>query len=137
MLELEVERAGRFDLPLSVAMIDIENFKEINDLWGYREGDRALQGLSETLRASVRPPDLCFRWGGDEFAVIMEAHAEGAESLGRRIAKKVDRSCRRPDEERLKIRFAVAELRVGMGAKELVEMAGLSLLASKSGATLR
>jgi len=137
MLEVEVERAARFDLPLSVAMIDIDNFKEINDLWGYREGDQALRSLAETLRTSVRPPDLCFRWGGDEFAVIMEAHADGADSLGRRIAAKVDRSCRRPDDERLTIRFAVAELRVGMDAKELVEMAGLALLAAKSGATLR
>jgi diguanylate cyclase (GGDEF)-like protein len=137
MLEVEVERAAGFDLPLSVAMIDIEEFKEINDLWGYREGDQALRSLAETLRSSVRPPDLCFRWGGDEFAVIMEAHADGAESLGRRIAAKVDRSCRRPDDERLRIRFAVAELRVGMDANELVEMAGLALLAAKSDATLR
>jgi len=137
MLKVEVERAAHFDLPLSVAMIDIEDFKEINDLWGYQEGDRALQGVAETMRSSVRPPDLCFRWGGDEFAVIMEAHAEGAESLGRRIAAKVDRSCRRPDDERLRIRFAVAELRTGMSAKDLVEVAGLSLLAAKSGATLR
>jgi diguanylate cyclase (GGDEF)-like protein len=137
MLELEVERAGRFDLPLSVAMIDIENFKEINDLWGYKAGDEALCELAEILRGSIRPPDLCFRWGGDEFAVIMEAHADGAESLGERLVAKVDRSARRPDEERLQIRFAVAELRMGMSAKELVEMAGMALIAAKSGATLR
>ncbi|MGH2955599.1 MAG: diguanylate cyclase [Solirubrobacterales bacterium] len=135
MLEAEVARARRLEIPLSMAMLDIENFKAVNDLWSYAEGDRALQRVAATLQATVRNPDLCFRWGGDEFAVILGGTtAADAAPLGERLKNEVAAACRRPDDDPIRLRFAVAELREEMPSGELVELAGMALTAAKSGA---
>jgi diguanylate cyclase (GGDEF)-like protein len=133
VLGTEVARARRLNFPLCMAMVDIVNFKEINDEWSYSEGDRALQEVSAVLAGTLREPDLCFRWGGDEFAIIIAgATAEEATHLGERLRNEIGAACRRPDTEPIRIRFAVAELREGMPADELVGLAGLALTAVKS-----
>lgn len=135
MLDLEVKRARRIGFPLCVAMVDIESFKEINDRWSYVQGDRCLRSVASTLRASLRDPDLCFRWGGDEFAIILGgATAEEATQLGERLRNEVGAACRRPDDEPIKVRFAVAQLREEMSPEELVELAGLALTGARVGA---
>jgi diguanylate cyclase (GGDEF)-like protein len=132
MLIAEVARARRLDLPLSVAMVDIESFKEINDRWSYAEGDRCLGNVAETLRDNVRQPDFCFRWGGDEFVLILSGTpADETGSIAERLHAEVNRICKRPDESPIRIRFAVAELREGMTPGELSEMAGLALTSAK------
>jgi diguanylate cyclase (GGDEF)-like protein len=136
-LELEVERARRQSEPLTVAMIDIHSFKSINDGWGHAEGDRCLREVAEALGAAARKPELCFRWGGDEFALILaDTTAADAAPLGSRLRGAVYINCRRPDQEPMEITFAVAELGDGMPAAELNDMAGLALTAAKSEAKL-
>jgi diguanylate cyclase (GGDEF)-like protein len=132
-LEREVERARRYGSRLSMAMIDIHSFKKINDGWGHAEGDRCLREVAEALSAAVRMPDLCFRWGGDEFALILAGTgASDAAPLGARLKREVHGRCRRPDEEPMEITFAVAELGEEMTASELGEMAGLALTSAKA-----
>lgn len=132
ILRSEVNRARRRELPLSVAMVDIENFKEINDRWSYAAGDRCLQDVAEALRAALRQPDFCFRWGGDEFALILGGTAAAATGpVSERLQAEVAATCRRPDESPLRIRFAVAELGEEMTPGELTEVAGLALTAVK------
>jgi diguanylate cyclase (GGDEF)-like protein len=132
----EVERARRLEFPLCMAMVDIVNFKEINDRWSYAEGDRALRAVSTAMRSALREPDLCFRWGGDEFALILGgATAEEATELGDRLVNEVGAACRRPDTEPIKLRFAVAQLWEGMPAEELVELAGIALTSSRAGSS--
>jgi diguanylate cyclase (GGDEF)-like protein len=129
-LTLEVKRADRLRAPLSVAMVDVENFKEINDRWGYADGDRSLREIATTLKMAIREPDLCFRWGGDEFALILTGtRADDTDPLAERLRKAVASSCRRPDGSPIQIRFAVAELSDRMAPEELVERAGLALAA--------
>ncbi len=62
--------------PLSVAFIDLDRFKHINDTWGHEQGDRALEALAGLLRASFRDTDLISRHGGDEFVVIFPDTSE-------------------------------------------------------------
>jgi diguanylate cyclase (GGDEF)-like protein len=113
-------------------MVDIENFKEVNDRWSYAEGDRCLREVAEALRENLRQPDLCFRWGGDEFALILTGTAaEETDPIAERLRAEVGSSCKRPDEAPLQIRFAVAELRNGMSARNLIETAGLALTSAK------
>ena len=132
LLLSEMSRARRLDMPLSVAMVDIENFKEVNDRWSYGAGDRCLQDLAEVLRTNLRQPDFCFRWGGDEFALILSGtSADDTEPIAERLRTHVAQSCKRPDDSPLRIRFAVAELRDGISPAELTEMAGMALTASK------
>ena len=134
ILGSEVSRARRLELPLTMAMVDIENFKEVNDRWSYAEGDRCLREVAEALTRSLRQPDLCFRWGGDEFALILGGtHTEDAGTIAQRLREEVARTCKRPDESPIQIRFAAAELRDGMSPEELTEMAGMALTGVKLG----
>jgi diguanylate cyclase (GGDEF)-like protein len=132
VLAKEVSRARRLDLDLTMAMVDIENFKEVNDRWSYTEGDRCLREVAGAMMESVREPDLCFRWGGDEFALILSGTAaEETDAIADRLQAEIASRCHRPDDSRVQIRFAVAQLRDGMTPEELTEMAGLALTAAK------
>lgn len=125
--------AQRLEVPLTVVMLDVVNFKEINDRWSPVEGDRCLKVVAGALRSAMRDPDLCFRWGGDEFALILIGTGfEGAQSLGERLAGEVSSSCRRPNDEPVEIRFAVAQLQEDQTCEELVERTGLAMTAAKA-----
>jgi diguanylate cyclase (GGDEF)-like protein len=81
----EIERSRRYGHHLSLAYIDIDDFKLVNDLRGHAEGDRVLQALASVARATVRSVDTVARLGGDEFAILMpETGAHDAEPVMRR-----------------------------------------------------
>lgn len=71
VLEKEVARAGRYGHSLSLLMLDIDHFKEVNDSYGHTVGDEVLRRLGKVLRTDLRNIDLPARYGGEEFAVIM------------------------------------------------------------------
>lgn len=128
----EMKLGRRVGIPVSVAMIDIVNFKEINDRWSPAEGDRCLREIAEALSTSLRDPDQVFRWGGDEFALILTGTAaKDTGPLRDRLAVLVSSVCTRPDDEPIAIRFAVAQVQDGETREEVVEMAGLALTAAK------
>jgi diguanylate cyclase (GGDEF)-like protein/PAS domain S-box-containing protein len=66
-----IAHAGRHSEPLSVAVLDLDNFKEFNDDWGHQRGDRLLVEVAHAWRAALRQGDFLARFGGDEFSVIM------------------------------------------------------------------
>lgn len=67
----EIERAKRKNSPLSILMIDIDHFKEVNDTFGHAIGDKALVALCQQLTSDVRSSDTVYRYGGEEFLIIM------------------------------------------------------------------
>ncbi len=67
----EIERSLRHQAPLSVLMIDIDNFKVFNDTYGHATGDRVLQTVARAMQDVLRKPDICARHGGEEFAVLL------------------------------------------------------------------
>ncbi len=73
--ELEVIRAHRDRTPLCVIMLDLDNFKSINDVHGHRAGDTLLQRLAMTCNDCIRPYDTLARWGGEEFVVVLPSAA--------------------------------------------------------------
>ncbi|MFN8573266.1 MAG: GGDEF domain-containing protein [Gemmatimonadaceae bacterium] len=81
----EVLRAARLREPLSVAMVDVDHFKRINDLYGHEAGDAALREVSRLIAESVRRTDLVARWGGEEFALAFPSAsmADAADNIER------------------------------------------------------
>jgi diguanylate cyclase (GGDEF)-like protein len=85
-LSEEVVRAIRSRRPLSVVMLDLDDFKLVNDTFGHVYGDRVLVYVAETIRASLRGSDVAARYGGDEFALILpETNAQEAAAAAERI----------------------------------------------------
>ncbi len=89
-LKDEFARAQRYNEPLSVLMIDIDQFKEINDKYGHLFGDRVLTDVAGILQKSVREIDICARYGGDEFMVVLpQTHFSGSLTVADRIWRSV------------------------------------------------
>ena len=87
---MEVKRAQRYDLALSLIMIDLDHFKEFNDTYGHLEGDGLLRKIAQILKSSLRETDLVARYGGEEFSVILpETDKEGASIAAERVRKTI------------------------------------------------
>ncbi len=86
----EVERARRYGTVLSVIFFDLDNLKEINSLYGHAAGSGALRELAKRVMAAIRGSDKLFRYGGDEFCVVLpETDAVGAYELAERLRQTI------------------------------------------------
>ena len=91
-LDSEIRRAKRHKRPLSVIMLDVDDFKGINDTQGHLCGDGVLESIGDTLRRTLRSSDVKSRYGGDEFLVILpETPAEGAEQVADHLRRAIER----------------------------------------------
>ena len=88
--EAELVRSRRYDAPLSLLMLDIDHFKEVNDAHGHRAGDRVLQQLARTCLEVLRNVDVVGRVGGEEFAILLpETALPGAVDVAERLREAV------------------------------------------------
>lgn len=90
-LEREIASASRYHSPLSLLLLDLDNFKAINDNYGHSIGDHALRLVAQSIQRRLRAPDLVARLGGDEFAVLLpQTDRAAAESLARRLKTAIE-----------------------------------------------
>ncbi len=88
----EVERSGRYERPLSVAFVDIDHFKAVNDTYGHAAGDIVLRGVAQTIGANLRASDMIGRYGGEEFMLILtETDVEEGAVLTEKLRQLVQR----------------------------------------------
>jgi diguanylate cyclase (GGDEF)-like protein len=83
-LTRELARAERLKAEVSLLVMDLDNFKDINDTFGHHVGDRALREIAGVLRAGIRPYDICVRYAGDEFIVVLSG-CSGEEAERKRL----------------------------------------------------
>ena len=122
---------------VSLIVCDLNGFKRINDLHGHVAGDDCLRQVATAIRTTVRDGDACFRWGGDEFAVLLSGAREGdAAELADRIARAVAASCRAPDGFALHVACGPAEIPGDATAAEAMTAADGVLLALKGAESL-
>ena len=126
-LEAAVAAQSRYPAPLSLAMIDVDRFKLVNDTNGHLFGDRMLQELAQLLRANVRECDLLARYGGEEFAILMpRTNLSEACNLAERLRVTVANSMP------LTVSVGLAAWENGDLASALVARADSALYAAKS-----
>jgi diguanylate cyclase (GGDEF)-like protein len=90
-LSRELSRADRLDRPVSILVLDLDDFKDVNDTHGHHVGDRALREVSRVLRETIRPYDICVRYAGDEFIVVLtDCGREEAEAKRVELQRAVD-----------------------------------------------
>ena len=86
-----IKQTDRFGDPVALIMADVDNFKNVNDTRGHDAGDEVLKSLAETLKAGVRDADICSRFGGEEFAIVLpKTTLQGAAELADRLRKQVE-----------------------------------------------
>jgi diguanylate cyclase (GGDEF)-like protein len=136
-LAAAITRARGGGEPLSLLVGDLDDFKDFNDRYGHLEGDRVLQAIATSMRSAVRRPDVAYRWGGDEFAVILpQADAPGAELVAERVRAAVAQESG-PDGEPLALAVGVAQLDGSGDGAALVAAADAALLRSKGSGPAR
>lgn len=137
-LEEELQRSRRHEIPLALLMIDIDDFKAINDRYGHLAGDSVIRSAADIVRRAVRVFDVCTRFGGEEFAVIMPgSHEESAAAVAERIRARVA-GFRMSDKTlnglTVTVSIGLAVSRPGMAARDLISRADEALyLAKRSG----
>ena len=100
--------------PVSLIMIDIDNFKRFNEQFGHVAGDRALSAVASILRHQFRPRDLLVRFGGDEFAILLpEVGEDKAVSIANRVRQAVSGDTGESDDSLIQI-----PIRISMGVAE-------------------
>jgi len=88
--EILMQRSLRYGNPLSLIMLDLDRFKEINDTWGHGQGDAVLREIAQLLEAGMRRGDLLARFGGEEFVLLLShTDCSGAKRFGERLCERV------------------------------------------------
>ncbi|NQV85534.1 MAG: GGDEF domain-containing protein [Woeseiaceae bacterium] len=118
--------------PVAMMMIDINNFKQFNDLFGHIAGDRALAAVSKILSSQLRPRDLLARYGGDEFVVLLPGtNQEQALAVGERVRVAVSGTTGDSSDSLIRI-----PVRISMGVAELAAQGTLDSLTRDADAAL-
>ena len=136
LLENEIRRCSRYKRNMSLIMMDIDNFKRINDTYGHLTGDTILKNLAIVLQESVRKIDIPARYGGEEFVVILpETDKEEACIIAERIRKNISQIVVKVNETQNlspTVSIGVAQYTTdGKEAKELINAADTALYYSK------
>ncbi len=135
ILELEINRAHRYRRALTLLMIDIDDFKKFNDTYGHLAGDRVLAQTGAVIRSALREADTGYRYGGEEFAVILpETVGPGAVQLAERIRKEMAEmpiALTAKTNDYITVSMGVSELQEKDKLSEFVKRADENLYAAK------
>jgi two-component system, cell cycle response regulator len=108
LLKAEISRASRFQKPMSLAIIDIDHFKRVNDTYGHPVGDKALQAVAATIQKSIRQMDVAGRLGGEEFVIVFpETNTTGCQIVAERIRRSIEMMNFKQGEDKIHITISL------------------------------
>jgi diguanylate cyclase (GGDEF)-like protein len=132
LLQEEVNRAERYNLPFSILLFDLDWFKRINDSLGHNTGDKVLQEVAQELRQNIRTTDPFGRWGGDEFLCLaINSDGEQAIELAERLRDLLQRH-HFDSVEKITASFGVTTYLKGDTPETLIRRADLGLYKAKA-----
>ncbi len=135
-LKDEINRARRYRAPLSLLLLDIDFFKKYNDQYGHQEGNEVLRQLGKTIQSCLRSMDSAYRYGGEEFTVILpQTSCCEAETVAHRIRESVEKLIFVPRENEkvtITISIGVAEYLYGEDNEAFVKKADKAMYLSKN-----
>lgn len=110
IIQLEIKKSIRFKYPINILIIDIDDFKRINDNYGHLSGDAVLKDLSKVLRSSVRETDYICRWGGEEFVVMLpKCDLDDAQSIAEKLILNTRKKAFKPTK--ITVSIGIAQLK--------------------------
>ncbi len=131
LLGLEVEQAKRYGRPLSLIMLDLDHFKEVNDRYGHNAGDLALKTMTNVVNGVIRKVDIFARFGGEEFVILSpETSLSGAAALAEKTRAAVEQAAY-PVVGKITLSAGVAELSGKDSGAALIKKADEALYAAK------
>jgi len=135
-LKAEIERTDRYGHPLTLLMLDLDNFKRYNDAFGHLSGDRVLADTGKIIRKSIRSTDSAYRYGGEEFAVILPG-SSGSDALyfAERIRKSLENEAlfdHRKDGLRVTVSIGVAQYIAEEEISAFIKRADENMYAAKN-----
>ncbi|MDA3915844.1 MAG: diguanylate cyclase [Deltaproteobacteria bacterium] len=134
-IKTEIMRNKRYSRDLSLLILDIDFFKKYNDNWGHVEGDRVLMEIGKTIKSCMRSMDTAYRYGGEEFAIILpETGIEEACVVGTRIKENISDLIFEPEpgeKKSIKISVGATEIVDGEDYKTFIKRADKALYKSK------
>lgn len=133
-LEAELVRSQRYDSAFSIAIIDLDNFKTINDVLGHATGDDALKKLAKSMKKVLRTPDVLARYGGDEFVILMpETPPQEAQVVLERVRDEVHK-IRLPQDTPVTVSCGIAPCLPGQDRtpSDVIRRADLALYEAKN-----
>jgi len=137
MAHRELDRSNRLHSPLSFIMLDIDNFKKVNDQYGHLVGDIVLVRLAKILRQQLRSVDLCCRYGGEEFVLCLpDTHLEGAKDVAERIRLAILQETIRSSDDQsfsISISLGVADSQDDQSVEGILKRADTALYQAKDG----
>lgn len=139
LLSREMGRSIRHNLPLSVIMLDIDNFKEYNDKYGHLQGDMALKTITKAIQKMTRKEDFVARYGGEEFIIVLpnttlKKAKEVAERIRKRIAETKIKALRKkiePGFEKITVSMGISKL-TKKGIQDMLNQADTALYKAKA-----
>lgn len=134
----EIKRAERYKRNLSVLMIDIDDFKAVNDTFGHMKGDDVLQAIAQLLKQNIRKADVLFRYGGEEFVILLpETSLNNAIRVGEKLRKTIQAHFATNDyqlnKQKITISIGISNFPMdGYSPEKLLETADQRLYRAKS-----
>lgn len=131
-LDAEISRVQRYGTRLSLLLLDLDNFKAVNDSYGHKAGDSVLQEICQVTQGSIRKSDILARWGGEEFAVLMpEASLEEARLLAEKLRAMIaDHKFQKVG--RITVSIGVAQYHLPEASDDLLQRADTALYRAKA-----
>jgi diguanylate cyclase (GGDEF)-like protein len=128
-----INRSRRSNTPLSLLMIDIDSFKQVNDSWGHQAGDAALKALVGLLRSNKRSTDYLSRWGGDELLILLtDTDLAGAANLAEKLRRLVGEASF-PHHQQLTISLGASSYQEGDSPASFIARADAAMYRAKRG----